>query len=90
GEAVGKLYVAREFPPESKQAITELVNRLIRAYESSISELDWMGEDTRERALKKLARFSPKVGYPDVWREYPAEMVADDLVGNVRRAAHAE
>ena len=49
-----------------------------------------MGEDTRERALKKLARFSPKVGYPDVWREYPAEMVADDLVGNVRRAAHAE
>lgn len=90
GEAVGKLYVAREFPPESKQAITELVDRLIRAYESSISELDWMGEDTRERALKKLARFSPKVGYPEVWREYPAEMVADDLVGNVRRAAHAE
>ncbi|WP_101652694.1 M13 family metallopeptidase [Brevibacterium ihuae] len=90
GEAVGKLYVDREFPPESKQAITALVERLTRAYEASITDLDWMGEDTRKRALTKLSKFVPKVGYPEVWREYPAEMRADDLIGNVRRAAIAE
>ncbi|GAA4284327.1 M13 family metallopeptidase [Brevibacterium daeguense] len=90
GEAVGKLYVQQEFPPESKSAIRDLVDKLIRAYEVSITNLAWMGEDTKRRALEKLAKFTPKVGYPDKWREYPAEMIADDLIGNVKRARAAE
>ncbi|GAA2007668.1 M13 family metallopeptidase [Brevibacterium samyangense] len=90
GEAIGKLYVAQEFPESSKTAIRELVDDLIAAYESSITDLDWMGEETKQRALAKLARFTPKVGYPDVWREYPFEVRADDLVGNVKRASAAE
>ena len=90
GEAVGRIYVAQEFPPSSKAAISELVDALIEAYDSSIRTLDWMGEATKERALEKLGLFTPKVGYPDVWREYPAEVRADDLVGNVRRATEAE
>ncbi|GAA4511624.1 M13 family metallopeptidase [Brevibacterium yomogidense] len=90
GEAVGRIYVDQEFPRSSKQAIGELVDALIEAYDSSIRTLDWMGEETKERALEKLRLFTPKVGYPDVWREYPAEVRADDLVGNVRRATEAE
>lgn len=90
GEAVGRIYVAQEFPPSSKEAISELVDALIQAYDSSIRTLDWMGEETKERALEKLGLFTPKVGYPDVWREYTSEIRADDLVGNVRRATEAE
>ncbi len=90
GQAVGKLYVAGHFRPAAKQAISDLVDKLIRAYGSSIRQLDWMGEDTRQRALEKLEQFTPKVGYPDTWREYPAPVRPDDLVGNVRRAAEAE
>lgn len=90
GEAVGSIYVDQEFPRSSKAAISELVDSLIEAYDSSIRSLDWMGEATKERALEKLRLFTPKVGYPDQWREYPAEIRADDLVGNVRRSAQAE
>ncbi len=90
GEAVGKLYVAAEFPPAAKDAIDHLVDMLIKAYEKSITELDWMSGETKQRALVKLSKFTPKVGYPVKWREYPAEIAADDLVGNVRRAARAE
>ncbi|WAL39355.1 peptidase M13 [Brevibacterium sp. BRM-1] len=90
GEAVGKLYVERHFPPDAKAAIQDLVDKLIRAYEHSIRTIDWMGEETKARALDKLALFAPKVGYPDAWRDYPAEVRPDDLIGNVRRAAAAE
>lgn len=90
GEAVGKLYVSAEFPPAAKEAIDHLVAMLIKAYEKSITELDWMSEETKQRALVKLSKFTPKVGYPEVWREYPATVDAGDLVGNVRRAARAE
>ena len=90
GEAVGKLYVAAEFPPAAKDAIDHLVDMLIKAYEKSITELDWMSEETKQRALVKLSKFTPKVGYPVKWREYPAEVDPTDLVGNVRRAARAE
>jgi putative endopeptidase len=86
GEAVGKVYVERHFPPAAKEAMDELVANLIEAYRQSISQLDWMTEATRERALEKLAAFTPKVGYPVKWKDYAAlEVDAADLMGNVRR-----
>jgi len=86
GEAVGKVYVERHFPPAAKEAMDELVGNLIEAYRQSISRLEWMTEATRERALEKLAAFTPKVGYPVTWKDYGALAVdADDLIGNVRR-----
>ncbi|GAB3567959.1 M13 family metallopeptidase [Spelaeicoccus albus] len=88
GEAVGKVYVERHFPPESKARIDELVGNLIAAYRQSIKGLTWMGEETKARALTKLEKFTPKVGYPDKWRDYSKlEILPDDLVGNVRRAS---
>jgi putative endopeptidase len=87
GEAVGQLYVQRHFPVSSKQRMQTLVGNLVEAYRQSISELDWMGPATRERALAKLARFTPKIGYPDRWKDYSALHVEPkDLLGNVRRA----
>jgi len=86
GEAVGKVYVDRHFPPAAKEAMDELVANLIEAYRQSISQLEWMTEATRQRALEKLAAFTPKVGYPVTWKEYDALAVdAADLIGNVRR-----
>ncbi|WP_214406627.1 M13 family metallopeptidase [Pseudonocardia lacus] len=88
GEAVGQLYVERHFPAAAKERMVTLVANLVEAYRQSISSLDWMGPATRERALAKLARFTPKIGYPDTWKDYSAlEVRADDLVGNVLRAA---
>ena len=88
GEVVGKVYVARHFPPEAKAEMLELVNNLIKAYEISIKELDWMGEETRAEALDKLSKFTPKIGYPDVWKDYSAlDIEEDDLVGNMKRSA---
>jgi putative endopeptidase len=88
GEAVGKLYVERHFPPAAKERMDTLVANLLEAYRRSITELDWMTEPTRAEALTKLARFTPKIGYPDVWRDY-GELVIEpgDLIGNVLRAA---
>ncbi|QEH34349.1 Neutral endopeptidase [Aquisphaera giovannonii] len=91
GEAVGKLYVARNFPPAAKERMKELVANLIEAYREDISKLEWMGPETRAKALDKLAKFRPKIGYPDRWRDYSSlEIRRDDLVGNVRRAAAFE
>ena len=88
GELAGKLYVAENFKPEAKQRMEVLVANLIKAYEASIKELDWMGEETRQRALDKLAAFTPKIGYPDEWQDYSdLEIKPDDLVGNMRRAS---
>ncbi len=88
GEVVGKVYVARHFPPEAKEQMMELVNNLIKAYEISIRELDWMGDETKTQALDKLSKFTPKIGYPDNWEDYSRlEIEADDLVGNMRRSA---
>ncbi|NLE70501.1 MAG: peptidase M13 [Actinomycetales bacterium] len=87
GEAVGQEYVARHFPPEHKAHMLRLVDNLIAAYRESIETLEWMGEETRARALAKLATFRPKIGYPDRWKSYEGlEIRADDLVGNVRRS----
>jgi putative endopeptidase len=88
GEVVGKVYVARHFPPEAKERMLELVNNLIKAYQVSIRELDWMGEETKAQALDKLAKFTPKIGYPDKWKDYSAlEIKPDDLLGNMHRSA---
>jgi len=88
GEVVGKVYVARHFPPEAKEHMLELVNNLLKAYEISIKELDWMSDATKAEALDKLSKFTPKIGYPDKWKDYSAlEIEADDLVGNVNRSA---
>lgn len=87
GEAVGKVYVERHFPPAHKERMDTLVGHLVEAYRASISALDWMGEETKAKALAKLAAFTPKIGYPATWRDYARlEVRADDLVGNVRRA----
>ena len=91
GEAVGRLYVDEHFPAEAKEQITELVANLIEAYRRSITSLAWMSEETRSRALEKLDSFTPKVGYPDRWRDYSMLQIdRDDLVGNVRRACEFE
>ncbi|MBN9174734.1 MAG: peptidase M13 [Microbacterium sp.] len=87
GEAVGRVYVERHFPPAAKEAMDELVANLVEAYRQSISTLDWMSPETRERALAKLDAFTPKIGYPVRWKDYSGlEIDATDLVGNVRRA----
>ncbi|MBS45979.1 MAG: peptidase M13 [Nocardioides sp.] len=88
GEAVGKVYVARHFPPAAKAAMDDLVANLLAAYRESIGALDWMTEETKERAYEKLATFRPKIGYPERFRDYAAlEVVRDDLVANVWAAA---
>lgn len=88
GEVVGKVYVAEHFPPEAKARMEELVSNLIAAYEVSIRELDWMSEETRLQALDKLSKFTPKIGYPDEWRDYSALTInAGNLYGNLRNVA---
>ena len=87
GEAVGRAYVRRHFPPEYKAQMEQLVADLLAAYHESITQLDWMTPATKQRALEKLATFTPKIAYPDKWRDYSALAVtADDLVGNIRAA----
>lgn len=91
GEAVGRIYVERHFPPAAKEAMDELVANLVLAYRQSIEALDWMGEETKAKALDKLEKFTPKIGYPVKWRDYSAlEISADDLVANVRATAEFE
>jgi putative endopeptidase len=91
GEAVGRLYVARHFPPEHKAHMQRLVGWLVEAYRVDIEALDWMSPETKQRALDKLDRFTPKIGYPDTWRDYSSlEIDRDDLLGSVRRAAAFE
>ena len=88
GESVGKIYVSRHFEPEAKVRMLELVENLREAYRVAIIELDWMGEETKKQALTKLAKFTPKIGYPDKWRDYSKLKIdPNDLVGNFRRAS---
>jgi putative endopeptidase len=91
GEAVGKQYVERHFPPSSKAQMDDLVANLLAAYHDSISRLDWMTEETKQRAYEKLETFNPKIGYPKEFRDYSALQVrADDLFGNVVAASAFE
>ncbi|HWU22756.1 MAG TPA: M13-type metalloendopeptidase [Nocardioides sp.] len=91
GEAVGKEYVARHFPPASKQMMDELVANLLAAYKASIEKLDWMTPETKARAYEKLATFRPKIGYPEKFRDYSSlQVTPDDLFANVQAAASFE
>ncbi len=91
GEAVGEVYVARHFPPRAKEMMVDLVSNLIEAYRRNIDALDWMTEETKQRAFRKLETFRPKIGYPDEFRDYSnLEVTADDLLGNVRAVAAFE
>ena len=86
GDAVGRLYVERHFPPDAKARMDVLVANLREAYRVSINDLDWMTPDTRQRALAKLDKFTAKIGYPAKWRDYSALVInRDDLYGNVIR-----
>ncbi|MGM0525268.1 MAG: M13 family metallopeptidase [Pseudomonadota bacterium] len=89
GEVLGKVYVKEYFPPEAKTKMESLIKNLRKAYAESIENLEWMTDETKEKALDKLAKFDPKVGYPSEWRDYSdLQISATDLVGNYK--AYAE
>ena len=91
GEAIGQLYVARYFPPAAKAKADELVHNLIRAMDMHLANLTWMTPETKVKARAKLAAFTPKIGYPDKWRDYSSlEIRRDDALGNAFRAAQFE
>ena len=88
GEAIGKVYVEKYFPATAKSEMKKLVDNLLEAYRISIAELPWMSEGTKAKALEKLKKFTPKIGYPDKWRDYSTlEISATDLIGNLWRIA---
>ncbi|GMA31899.1 M13 family metallopeptidase [Litorihabitans aurantiacus] len=90
GDALAKLYVAEHFPPDHKARMDELVANLVEAYRRSITDLDWMSPATRERALEKLAAFTPKIGYPVRWRDYSDLDLSGDLLASVRATSAHE
>ena len=88
GEALGKIYVEKYFSATAKSQMQLLVDNLLEAYRISIIDLPWMSPSTKEKALEKLKKFTPKIGYPDKWRDYSSlEISADDLIGNLWRIA---
>ena len=91
GEEVGQVYVAKYFPPETKAAMDELVRNIISAMGHRIDGLTWMSDTAKARAHKKLAAFTPKIGYPDKWRDYAGLAIRpDDLFGNAMRSNQFE
>jgi putative endopeptidase len=91
GEGLGKLYVAKYFPPATKARMDKLVSNLLTTYRQDVTALDWMGPETKKQALDKLAKLRRKIGYPDHWRDYSGLVIRrDDLVGNVIRANEFE
>jgi putative endopeptidase len=87
GEAVGKLYVAEYFPPQAKAKMEELVENVIATLDESLEELEWMSVETRAKAREKLSKFTPKIGYPDEWKDYSKlRIVAGDHAGNLARS----
>jgi putative endopeptidase len=88
GEGVGRLYVARYFPPEAKAKAQDLVRNLLSVYRQRIEAADWMSPETRAKALEKVGTFTVKIGYPDRWRDYSKfDVKAEDLLGNQERGA---
>ena len=91
GEVVAELYVQRHFKPEAKAQMEQLVDNLLKSFESSIDELEWMTEETKSRAKEKLSKITTKIGYPNRWRDYSGLQVdPTDLVGNMQRSAALE
>lgn len=91
GEAVGKLYVQKAFPPEAKAKMLEITKNVMEALRTRILKLEWMSEPTKQRALEKLGTIVVKIGYPDVWRDYSKLAVhTDSYLGNVLRARDFE
>ncbi|SIQ80082.1 endothelin-converting enzyme Metallo peptidase. MEROPS family M13 [Shewanella morhuae] len=91
GEVVGKVYVKRHFTPEAKERMQALVENLRGAYGDSIKDLAWMSDSTKVAAADKLAKFNPKIGYPNKWEDYSKLTIkADDLAGNAMRASEVE
>jgi putative endopeptidase len=91
GEALGQLYVAEAFPPEAKAKAMEMIANIRAALQTRLEGLEWMGPETRARALAKLATFTPRIGYPDEWRDYSAvEIEPGAFLANVRRATEFE
>jgi len=87
GEALGQLYVERAFPPEAKGKALEMVNNLQSALRTRLENLEWMSDETKALAIAKLETFTPKIGYPDKWRDYSTlEIETDSYLANVRRA----
>ena len=87
GMALGELYVAEAFPPESKTRALELVNNVTAALKTRIEHLDWMSEETKKKALEKWSAFLPKIGYPDTWRDWSGLSISpDDYFANVEAA----
>ncbi|MBQ4851897.1 M13 family metallopeptidase [Pseudoalteromonas sp. MMG012] len=86
GELLGKIYVETYFPPEAKARMTELVSNLIKGFDQAIDDLEWMSPETKIAAKDKLSKFTPKIGYPDKWRDYSQLQISpDDLLGNYVR-----
>jgi endothelin-converting enzyme/putative endopeptidase len=91
GELLGQLYVDRHYQDESRVRMETMIANLIEAYRQSIIALDWMSEETKQQALVKLSKFTPKIGHPENWRDYSSmEITAGDLAGNVKSAARFE
>jgi predicted metalloendopeptidase len=87
GEAVGKLYVAKHFPPEAKAKVKAMVDRIDAAFDKRIDALTWMSPDTKTKAKEKVKTLYVGVGYPDAWIDYgPLQIAKDDAIGNFTRA----
>ncbi len=91
GELLGQLYVDKHFQAESKERMDIMIQNLIKAYEVSINKLEWMTDVTKQQALDKLHKFTPKIGYPDKWIDYSKlEVVEGDLMANIKNGANFE
>jgi putative endopeptidase len=87
GHPLGKIYVARYFPPEAKAKADQLIGNILKAYDADIRTISWMTDATRQKALDKLHQFTPHIGYPDKWRDYSGLVIKrDDLVGDIERS----
>ncbi len=78
GEAVGQIYVEKMFPPEAKEKAEEMIGNVILAFQNRIAALDWMTDDTKEKAIEKLQKFTVKIGYPDEFEDYSEMDVSAD------------
>jgi endothelin-converting enzyme/putative endopeptidase len=91
GMPVGQLYVEKYFSPKAKDRMNQLVKNLLVAFEKRIDGLAWMGEGTKAQAKAKLALFTPKIGYPDQWKDYSSVVIVpDDVIANLGRIAEFE